>query len=79
MNIQQHANNLVNVRHAIDTIEIELKYATAENFVQQVVYDFKNCYLLQVVVDKLELAQKELNTIRSTFFVLMDQVIMFLF
>ncbi len=53
-------NTLHDVKQHIPNAEIDLKYATTGNFVGQVVYDFKTCYLLGVVIEKLILVQAEL-------------------
>ena len=44
-----NVTQLVNLKKIIPTIEIELKYATKDNFTKQQVYYFKICYLLDRV------------------------------
>lgn len=56
-------HNLIEVKKIIPTIEIDLKYATDNNFVNQKVYDFNKCYLLEEVITKLKLVQDNLSTL----------------
>jgi D-alanyl-D-alanine dipeptidase len=52
---------LVNIQSLISGIQIDLKYATTDNFTGIAVYDFQECYLHKDVVDKLFEVQKELQ------------------
>ena len=52
---------LVRVVEYIPNIAVELKYATADNFTGQVIYDFHEVWLRYGTVEKLALAQAKLN------------------
>lgn len=54
---------LVDIQEIIPQIQIDLKYATADNFTKQVVYDFHTCYLVKEAALKLRDVQNELETI----------------
>ncbi len=55
------ANYLVNIKEINPHIIIDLKYATTDNFLKQKVYDDANCYVLKILADKLDKAQKILE------------------
>ncbi len=55
-------DELVDVQAAIPQIQIDLKYATADNFTGQIVYDFQTCLLLKEAVLRLQRVQAELET-----------------
>ena len=52
---------LVNVHSLNPNIQIDLKYATPDNFTGQVVYDFAHCLLLESVARALDDVQRELE------------------
>lgn len=52
---------MVNVQSLISGIQIDLKYATKENFTGTVLYDFQECYLHKDAAHKLYEVQKELQ------------------
>ncbi len=52
---------LVNVKSIIPSIQVDLRYATVDNFTGQVVYDFAECLLLKETALKLAEAQAELE------------------
>jgi D-alanyl-D-alanine dipeptidase len=52
---------LVDVQSIIPNARIDLKYATADNFTGQIVYDFGQCFLLKEVALKLREVQDELE------------------
>lgn len=52
---------LVDVRSFAPTIEVDLKYATADNFTGEVVYDFQDCLVCKEVAEKLGEVQSELQ------------------
>ena len=52
---------LVDVRSFAPTIEVDLKYATPDNFTGEVVYDFQNCLVCKEVAEKLGEVQSELR------------------
>jgi zinc D-Ala-D-Ala dipeptidase len=54
---------LVNIQRIIPTIEIDLKYATTDNFVHQKIYDFHTCYVLENVAEALKNVQADLAKI----------------
>ena len=54
---------LVDVKTVVPEILVELRYATAHNFVSQKVYDFDVCYLLPQVAERLKLVQGELRAL----------------
>lgn len=54
-------NNLVNLKEINSHIIIDLKYATTDNFLKQKVYDDSNCYVLLILAQKLDKAQKILE------------------
>ncbi len=63
MENKQQLNTLQDVKKSIPSIEIDLRYATSNNFVHQQVYDFKICYLLVEVIEKLKLVQQDLASL----------------
>lgn len=52
---------LVNLKEVNPHIIIDLKYATSDNFLKQKVYDNPNCYILKILAQKLDKAQKLLE------------------
>ena len=52
---------LVRVADYIPSIEVDLKYATADNFTGTVIYDFTDAYLRYGTVEKLAAVQRELE------------------
>lgn len=57
----QPSSQLVNLREVNPHILIDLKYATPDNFLKQKVYDDPNCYVLAILAQKLDKAQKILE------------------
>lgn len=55
-------DQLVDVRSLIPQIQVELKYATPDNFTGQVVYNFQQCLLLKETVLRLRDIQEELES-----------------
>ena len=53
---------LVDIQSVIPQIQVDLKYATPENFTGQIVYSFQQCLLLKEVAVHLEKVQSELET-----------------
>lgn len=53
---------LVNVELVAPSIQVDLKYATADNFTGQVVYDFRNCLLVKEAALRLQDVQAELKS-----------------
>lgn len=61
---QQFVNSeLVNIQDFIPTIQIDLKYATEDNFTKQVVYNFSDCLLIKEAALKLQKVQAELEVV----------------
>lgn len=60
-----HANSpaegLVNLKEVNPHIIIDLKYATIDNFLKQKVYDDPHCYVLKILAQKLDKAQRLLE------------------
>lgn len=54
-------NELVRVKDYIPEITVDLKYAKADNFTKQKIYDFNEAYLRFGTVKKLQKAHKELS------------------
>lgn len=52
---------LVNLKEFNSHIIIDLKYATTDNFLKQKVYDDTNCYVLKILAQKLDKAQRLLE------------------
>lgn len=55
-------SELVDIKSFVPDIKIDLKYATADNFTGQVVYDFQNCLVRKDVALRLIAVQTELKT-----------------
>ncbi len=70
-NFQESENNnqnftsseLVDIKVVSPNIRVDLKYATADNFTGQVVYDFQRCFVCREVALKLCDVQAELETV----------------
>ena len=62
---QTSANTLVKVKEIIPDIEIELKYATIDNFTKQILYPSNICFLAFGAVENLKLVQDSLRNIHS--------------
>lgn len=58
----QTSSDLVNLQSVIPTIQIDLKYATEDNFTHQVLYQSKECFALKEVALRLRDVQAELAT-----------------
>ncbi len=56
-------DELVEVRFLVPQIQVELKYATADNFTGEVVYNFQECFLRKEVLLRLQNVQAELEII----------------
>jgi zinc D-Ala-D-Ala dipeptidase len=56
-------SNLVDIQLAIPGIQVDLKYATADNFTGEIIYNFQRCYLIKEAVKQLSHVQAELETI----------------
>lgn len=52
---------LINISDIDDTIVVDLKYATEDNFVGQIIYDFTTCLLREETALKLKAANEELS------------------
>lgn len=55
--------DLVDVQSIAKNIQIELKYATTDNFTGQVVYDFQRCFLVKEAALRLGTIQTELESL----------------
>jgi zinc D-Ala-D-Ala dipeptidase len=55
------AHNLIDVKVAISNIELDIKYATHDNFTHKIIYPVAKCYLLKHVVQALKNASEEFN------------------
>lgn len=53
---------LFDIQLFIPQIQVDMKYATAENFTGQVVYTFRDCLLLKETIVQLGAVQAELET-----------------
>lgn len=53
---------LVNVQEIDPSIRIDLRYATAENFTESVIYPFRTCLLRKETAEKLKAANSEFQT-----------------
>jgi len=62
---QTPTNKLVKVKEIIPDIEIELKYATTDNFTKQILYPTNTCYLAFGALENLKLVQDSLRNIYS--------------
>jgi D-alanyl-D-alanine dipeptidase len=58
---QKRTNELVDIQSIAPQIRVDLKYATADNFTGQIIYDFNRCLLLKETAKKLLEVQKELE------------------
>jgi len=56
-------SDLVDVQKLNPNINVEIVYATPNNFTGQILYDSAKCYLRRAVAEKLDKIQKELETI----------------
>ena len=54
---------LVDIQSLIPTVQVDLKYATTDNFTGQVVYDFSQCLLEEETALRLCKVQQELETV----------------
>jgi D-alanyl-D-alanine dipeptidase len=54
-------NRLVDVQKAIPEIQLDIRYATPNNFTGKKVYAFSNAFLRQPTVDSLAVVEKELS------------------
>jgi D-alanyl-D-alanine dipeptidase len=57
-------DQLVDVQSFIPQIQVELKYATPDNFTGQVVYNFQQCLLLKETALRLRDIQEELESMK---------------
>lgn len=57
------AFELVDIQSFIPNIQVDLKYATADNFTGQIVYNFHNCLLHKKAALRLRDVQAELETV----------------
>ena len=55
------SNELVEIKKAIPTIKLDIRYATRNNFMQQVMYKQARAFARKPVVESLKKIQKELN------------------
>ena len=62
---QTSTKKLVKVKEIIPDIEIELKYATIDNFTKQILYPSNICFLAFGAVENLKLVQDSLRNINS--------------
>ena len=55
-------NKLVNLKSMVSSLKIDLKYATKDNFTQQIIYPLTaNAYLVEVAAQALQAAAREFN------------------
>lgn len=54
---------LVDLQLFIPKIKLDLKYATADNFTGQIIYDFQRCFLLKEAALRLRDVQSELEVL----------------
>lgn len=54
-------HNLVDIRSIIPNIKIDLKYATKDNFTQEIIYPVAKCYLIEHAARALKCASDEFN------------------
>ena len=67
INIELEREGLVNINKLDPTIQVELKYATTDNFTKVILYDsLKEAYLHPIAAQKLVKAQKNLKEKDST-------------
>ncbi len=65
LEIQMQNANLINVKWLNSDIEVDLRYSTTDNFLQQDVYgNFDNAYLEESTAKKLALAQHHLDQLK---------------
>jgi D-alanyl-D-alanine dipeptidase len=57
------SSELVDLQSLIPTIQIDMKYATSDNFTGQVVYDFQQCFLVKEAALLLRDVQDELEAV----------------
>ncbi len=50
---------LIDIQEINPRIEVDLKYATPDNFTKEILYDFKKCLLVKEAALKLSLVQEE--------------------
>ena len=55
------SNELIEIKKAIPTIKLDIRYATKNNFMQQVMYKQARAFARKPVVESLKKIQKELN------------------
>jgi D-alanyl-D-alanine dipeptidase len=53
---------LINIKSVIPNIQIDLKYATQDNFTGEIVYEFRECFLLTEAALQLAKVQAELES-----------------
>jgi len=58
--------NLINIKDIDNTIIVDLKYATENNFTKQKVYTCNDCFLRRKTAEKLSSANRELRTLGYT-------------
>ena len=56
-------SELIDVQSLIPQIQIDLKYATPDNFTGQIVYNFRRCLLVKEAVLRLHEVQSELESL----------------
>lgn len=61
-NESMYSSELVNIQSVIPNAQIDLKYATADNFTGQIVYNFHHCLLLKEAALRLRDVQDQLET-----------------
>lgn len=57
-------NDLVNIIKIEPTIIVDLKYATKDNFTEQIIYSCSTCYVHKDTARALKNVQKELNSMK---------------
>ena len=57
-------NKLVKVKKIIPDIEIDLKYATKDNFTKQVLYPTSTCFLAFGALENLKVVQDSLRNLQ---------------
>ena len=60
---QTSISELVNVKDIIPNIELDIKYATTDNFTEQKLYTTDECYLLLGALNQLKIVQDSLRNI----------------
>ena len=61
--VGEEPSELVDIQTFVPTIQVELKYATPDNFTGQIVYDFDHCFLVKEAALLLREAQEELEAV----------------